>query len=252
MVQYYSFGSVMTAIYYFQWPAVLFQYKIQDVNAPRPSREKMWRLLKTVWFNQFVIGVPMVFIVTKLYEMRGMFDEALPTLPRLTAQLFAVVLLEEIGFYYSHRIMHHPRLYARIHKLHHEWVSPLAWTCIYAHPLEHIVSNLAPVMFGPLIVKMHPLSALLWYVIALHSTLNSHSGLHLPFAQSPEEHDWHHLTFTEMFGVVGLLDHVHGTDKKFLASQQYQRAKISFSLEPLVHKDYLAKQKATKTATKVK
>jgi sterol desaturase/sphingolipid hydroxylase (fatty acid hydroxylase superfamily) len=237
----------MTAIYYFQWPAFLFQYKVQDINAPRPSREKMWRLLKTVWFNQFVIGVPMVFVVTELYSMRGMFDVELPSLPRLTAQLFAVVLLEEIGFYYSHRIMHHPRLYARIHKLHHEWVSPLAWTCIYAHPIEHIVSNLAPVMFGPWVVEMHPLAALLWYVIALHSTMNSHSGLHLPFAQSPEEHDWHHLTFTEMYGVVGLLDRIHGTDKKFLASPQYARAKISFSLEPLVHKDYLSKQQATKS-----
>jgi fatty acid hydroxylase domain-containing protein 2 len=242
---YYTFGTLMSAIYYFQWPHSLYRYKIQDLNTPRPSKEKMWRLMTQVWFNQFVVGVPFGLAITEAYAWRGMFDQSLPTLPMLAVQLFGVVIVEEILFYYSHRILHHPKLYARIHKQHHEWISPLAWCCIYAHPIEHVVSNLFPIMIGPLIIGMHPLSALLWFAIAFHSTMNSHSGLHLPATQSPEEHDWHHLTFTEMYGVVGLLDWLHGTDVKWRQSEQYTRAKISFSLEPLVpeHKNWPAKKK---------
>lgn len=231
---YYTFGTVLSAIYVLQWPAFLFRYKIQDINAPRPSREKLWRLMKQVWFNQFVVGVPLGLLCTEAYAWRGMFAQPLPSLPLLALQLFGVVMVEEVCFYYSHRLLHHPKLYARIHKQHHEWVAPLAWCCIYAHPIEHLISNLLPIMLGPFLLGMHPLAALAWYALAFHSTLNSHSGLHLPFSQSPEEHDWHHLTFTEMYGVVGLLDWLHATDQKWRASANYKRARISFSLDPLI------------------
>jgi sterol desaturase/sphingolipid hydroxylase (fatty acid hydroxylase superfamily) len=235
---YYSVGTFLSCIYYFQWPAALFRYKIQDINAPRPSSEKMWRLMKQVWVNQFFVGVPLGLLCTEAYAWRGMFEQSLPSLPLLAAQLFGLVVFEEIGFYYSHRLLHHPMFYARIHKQHHEWTSPLAWCCIYAHPVEYVVSNLLPIMVGPLLLGMHPLAALLWYAVAFQSTMNSHSGLHLPGALSPEEHDWHHLKFNELFGVIGLLDWLHGTDERWRKSAQYSRAHVSFSLEPLVHKNW--------------
>ncbi len=36
------------------------------------------------------------------------------------------------------------------------------------------------------------------------------TGYHLPFMPSPEAHDFHHLRFSNCFGVLGLLDYVHG------------------------------------------
>ena len=42
-----------------------------------------------------------------------------------------------------------------------------------------------------------------------------HSGYHLPLLFSPEFHDYHHLKFNQCFGVIGLLDFLHGTDIKF-------------------------------------
>eukprot|EP01108_Squamamoeba_japonica_P008307 TRINITY_DN733_c0_g1_i1.p2 TRINITY_DN733_c0_g1~~TRINITY_DN733_c0_g1_i1.p2 ORF type:complete len:212 (+),score=42.11 TRINITY_DN733_c0_g1_i1:62-637(+) len=173
------------------------------------------------------------------YEKRGIFDVDLPTLPVFLAQLFAVVMIEEVMFYYSHRALHQPPFYKMIHKQHHEWTAPMAWEAIYAHPLEHILSNILPIYTGVFIVKMHPVCGLAWNMLALHSTLCSHSGLHMPLMASPEEHDYHHATFNENFGVIGLLDQLHGTNARFLASPQYKNARISWSLVPLVHKDYL-------------
>jgi sterol desaturase/sphingolipid hydroxylase (fatty acid hydroxylase superfamily) len=33
---------------------------------------------------------------------------------------------------------------------------------------------------------------------------------------SPDMHDWHHETFNENFGVLGVLDTIHCTNTKFL------------------------------------
>ena len=42
-----------------------------------------------------------------------------------------------------------------IHKFHHEWTAPVGVASIYAHPLEHLLSNLLPVFIGPFIMKSH-------------------------------------------------------------------------------------------------
>ena len=89
--------------------------------------------------------------------------------------------------------MHHPRVYKHIHKIHHEWTASISIIALYAHPFEHIVSNIIPVILGPLIMGSHILVGLLWSVIAIGQTQLAHGGYHLPFLPSPEAHDFHHL-----------------------------------------------------------
>ena len=49
------------------------------------------------------------------------------------------------------------------------------------------------------------------------NTLIEHSGYHLPFLQSSEYHDFHHLKFDQNFGTFSLLDWLNGTDAKWRA-----------------------------------
>lgn len=48
---------------------------------------------------------------------------------------------------FSLRLFHHPSLYKHFHKQHHEWTAPIGVVSIYAHPLEHMVSDPLPFQF---------------------------------------------------------------------------------------------------------
>ena len=91
------------------------------------------------------------------------------------------------------RLLHYPGLYKHIHKRHHEWTAPIGIVSIYAHPVEHILSNLIPPAVGPLLLGSHLATSWMWFALALMSTTVAHCGYHFPFLPSPEAHDYHHL-----------------------------------------------------------
>lgn len=214
------------------FPSFLLKYKVQDEKQVESSQ--YMKTLRRVLFNEFVLGIPFSVCIYYFMSLRGCeIGGELPTFTWVTLEITVHILVEEVGFYYSHRLFHHPRLYKHIHKIHHEWTAPTSIVSIYAHPVEHIVSNLLPVALGPIITGSHLATAWLWFAVALMSTTVSHSGYHLPLLPSPEAHDYHHLKFNNCFGVLGVLDRLHGTDLQFRASKQYERHVMLLNSVPM-------------------
>lgn len=214
-----------------QRPAFLLRYKVQDNQTPDPS--KVWTAVKRVALNH-LWGTPVGVIAYHLMVLRGCsFGQELPTFPLVVWELCVMMLVEEFAFYYTHRLFHHPKLYRHIHKVHHEWTSPIGIVSIYAHPVEHVLSNLIPPMLGPILCGSHIATAWMWYSMALFSTTIAHCGYHFPFLPSPEAHDFHHLKFNQNYGVLGVLDRLHGTDALFRRSKAYDRHFMLLSLVPI-------------------
>jgi methylsterol monooxygenase len=46
-------------------------------------------------------------------------------------------------------------------------------------------------------------------------TLMTHSDYNIPGFFNSLQHDWHHYSYTENFGPVGIVDGILGTDKNF-------------------------------------
>ena len=80
------------------------------------------------------------------------------------------------------------------------------WLC----SVEHLLCNTFPAIMGPLLTRTHLVTAWSWYALTAFSVVNSHSGYHLPFLPSSEPHDYHHYRFNVNFGVLGILDYLHG------------------------------------------
>jgi hypothetical protein len=59
----------------------------------------------------------------------------------------------------------------------------------------------------------------LWISLATTISINAHTDYHLPFFPSNESHDYHHLKFTQCFGVLGILDYLHGTNSLFRSTK---------------------------------
>ncbi|XP_039280643.1 fatty acid hydroxylase domain-containing protein 2 isoform X2 [Nilaparvata lugens] len=230
---YWILGGIYTVMDIINKPAALRRYKIQPGTNEPVETKRLIKVIGSVVFNQIVVGLPVSYLSYFLMAWRGFPPlRELPTFHWVCAELALHILVEEISFYYSHRLLHSRMFYKHIHKQHHEWTAPISVTAIYCHPIEHIFSNLLPPFLGVFIAGSHVATAYLWFAIAIISTLNAHSGYHWPFFPSPEAHDFHHLKFNQCYGVLGVLDRLHGTDTVFRNSRNYARHLTMLTLVP--------------------
>ncbi|KAL1406619.1 C-4 sterol methyl oxidase [Vanrija albida] len=128
--------------------------------------------------------------------------------------LFAM-LCEEVGFFYVHRFFHGKRWYAYVHKLHHQYTAPVALAAEYCTMVEHLLSNLFPLVISFIILKSHWSMFMLFFNMLQFDTLAAHSDYNIPFLADALVHDWHHYSYTENYGPFGLLDALHGHSIKY-------------------------------------
>ncbi|KAJ3208126.1 Chromosome 5 4 [Dinochytrium kinnereticum] len=192
-------------------PRTLFNLKIQDTKTTTWSDYRKASI--QVLFNQFLINLPMGYIGRNVWAKMGCsVSSPLPSPWIMMRDLAAFGVIEEVMFYYSHRALHHPRIYRFIHKQHHEFTAPCGVAATYAHPVEHLISNMFPIILGPLLMGSHVFTFWFWLTIAITTTISTHSGFVIPGMPSPIRHDFHHYRFNSCFGVLGILDYLHGTD----------------------------------------
>ena len=125
-------------------------------------------------------------------------------------QVVVSLLIMEIWFYYSHRIAHSKYIFPRIHRMHHFFTQPYAFTGVYCSVGEMLFINIPSMMIGPIITGMSYNLMTTWIVIIAINTAISHSDVIIPYINSGT-HGIHHQKHNKNFGILGILDRIHGT-----------------------------------------
>jgi Delta7-sterol 5-desaturase len=111
--------------------------------------------------------------VSKLYFDPGQYGWAW-----LAASFFVFVLLHDAWFYWTHRLMHHPRVFRRFHLTHHLSVAPTPWTAYSFSAAEALVQALyLPVVL--LVIPAHQAVIFLWMIWMVLRNVMGHSGAEL-------------------------------------------------------------------------
>ena len=86
------------------------------------------------------------------------------------------------------------------HKQHHEFKANVGIAAEYFHPVEDLF-NIIPMITGPLLLKMHFCTFMVWIVIRISEIVDAHSGYALPFSiweislrlqGGADRHEFHH------------------------------------------------------------
>jgi lathosterol oxidase len=129
----------------------------------------------------------------------------------LPLSLIIAMFIHESYYYWLHRWMHQPKIYRRIHKVHHNSIITSPWTAFSFHPIEGLLEALIlpAIVF---LLPMHP------YVLLAHLSIMTITSVinHLDIEIYPEgshkhwfgknwigasHHSLHHQKFTCNYGL---------------------------------------------------
>ena len=141
---------------------------------------------------------------------------------------FAAILIQiavhDTYFYWVHRMMHHPRLFPLIHKVHHLSRNPSPWAAFSFHPIEAILEYAwsIPLLF---LIPIHPAALIIFSFFIMGMNINGHLGVELypeswathpvmKWMNTSTHHNHHHRDFNGNYGLYFLFwDRWMGTER---------------------------------------
>ncbi len=221
-LRYAMMAGLAFLLFYILFKKPLANFKIQSKF---PKAARIWHELEHSAYTAFIfalIGVGIHFLreagFTQIYSDIHEFGWIY-----LVGSFFFLTFLHDTYFYWTHRLMHHPKVFSLLHKVHHVSNNPTPFASLSFHPLEAIVEiGIVPV--AVLFVPFHPLVLFLFATWSMFFNVMGHLGYELfpkGFLQHPilkwintsTHHNMHHSRSNCNYGLYyNFWDTVMGTN----------------------------------------
>lgn len=149
----YVLVAGLAFLMFWHWGRERFRHRLIQGHYPRVARmvhDAKWSASTIVIFSLFGVAVH---YAGRHGLLRRYADVEQYGWAWLVASVVALVVLQDTYFYWTHRAMHHPRLYRLVHRVHHRSTNPSPWTAYAFAPAEAIVHA----TFVPLVWSVVPL-----------------------------------------------------------------------------------------------
>ena len=88
------------------------------------------------------------------------------------ASLGLIIVLHDAWFYWTHRLLHRPWWFAKVHSVHHQSVHPTPWAAYSFHPVEAIIQA----MYMVTVVHVMPLHPAVLFIFMTWMNLRNAVG----------------------------------------------------------------------------
>ncbi|MCU0864169.1 MAG: sterol desaturase family protein [Planctomycetes bacterium] len=223
-VRYGLFAGVAWLLAYKLFRARWAHRKVVPAMPPAACvrRELRWSLCTLVVFG--LVGST-TWLMVRAGWTRMYFGDPFAAPVWFVASIVLTIVLHDTWFYWSHRLLHHPRWFHVWHRTHHLSHNPSPWAAYSFDPPEAVVQA----MIFPLsvmLIPLHPLAFVVFMVWQILFNVLGHTGHEYHprwlmdswvgrVLNTPTHHAMHHELFRGNYGLYfNVWDRLMGTNHR--------------------------------------
>lgn len=208
--RYFLVAGTFYAIFYLFFSKKWAHRKISNKSFPRKQflKELQWSLITSL-----------IFAITGAFLALGWQKGYIPVYTSMEEygifyfffSILTLMIIHETYYYWLHRLMHHPKVYKMVHKVHHDSITTSPWTAFSFHPIEGFLEAIIlPLML--LFIPVHLYALITYLTIMTLSSVINHLNIEIypsKFHQhwlgkwliGASHHSLHHSQFRFNFGL---------------------------------------------------
>ena len=203
-------ASIAFAVFWmWKWDALAHR----RIQPRRPSRRSFTREIRySISTTLIFAGVGWIVWLLRGAGLVDLYaDVATYGWPYWFASVAIAIVFHDTYFYWTHRAMHHPRLFRAFHRVHHLSTSPSPWAAYAFAPLEAVVEALVvPAIL--LVMPMHQAALFVFLIYMIVMNVIGHLGIELyprwfatnrwtRWFTTSTHHNLHHRDFAGNYGL---------------------------------------------------
>jgi len=138
-------------------------------------------IIKTEIFYSFTTMTIFAFVALLIFKLHWngyaliYLDINKYGIPYFIFSTFLFMIIHDLYFYISHRMMHHKKIYPIVHQVHHISLNPTPWAAFSFHPIEALIQIIwIPIII--LFIPFHFSSIAIWALYMMLFNVIGHLG----------------------------------------------------------------------------